>query len=411
MNVCILTSTTEAHLTGGTETHCRLISEGAAAAGHRVTVITSRHPEGKASEEKNGVKTWYLPGTNSSMSVRWAARWRLESLKKLRELHAGSPFDLVWAENLSGWHCSSRRSGLALPLVSLMNGPGVRDGLKSEFNRVSTTRELAAFAARTLPQLLLFYLPWFRRTVKGSDALIAVSPESADSIKAEFPYSAAKIYAVCNGIDTALFRPDPAAGAKVLERFGFSGASPVLLMAGVVNKQKGFHLGLEAFRRIKEKIGGARLLIAGDGPERAALERVSASLGLAGAVAFCGHVPQTGLARYYNACDALLNPTLRVEGHPLVVLEALACGKPVITALIGGTASTIVDGESGFFFKPGDVGAMTERCLLLFSDRHRLAAMSANARARALAEFSMGKMVQEYLRISEAVIAGFKGGA
>ncbi len=409
MNICILSTTTEAHLAGGSETHCRLMSEGAAAAGHRVTLLTTRHPEGKASEEKNGVRTLYLDGTDHSMSVRWAARWRLKSLEKLKEMHASAPFDIVWAENLSGWHCSAARSGLALPLVTIMNGPGVRDGLRSEFNRVSTAGELAAFALKTLPQNLLFYLPWFYNTIKGSDALIAVSPESAGSIKAEFSFAAAKIYAVCNGIDTALFKPDPAAGAKTLARHGFSGAWPVILMAGVLHKQKGFHLGLEAFRRIKEKMSGARLLIAGGGPERASLESLSVSLGLSGSAAFCGHVPQSGQPEYYNACDIFLNPTLRVEGHPLVALEALSCGKPVVTAAIGGTASTIVDGESGFFFKPGDVEAMTEKCLRLFSDRVLLAAMSASARARALSEFSVEKMVREYLRITAEVIGGFKG--
>lgn len=404
MNICALSTTTEAHLAGGSETHCRLMCEGAAAAGHAVTLLTTRHPGGKVSEEKNGVKTRYLGGTDSSMSVRWAARWRLESLAQLRELHSQSPFDIIWAENLAGWHCAAPGSGLGLPLVTIMNGPGVRDGLRSEFNRISTAGEFAVFAARVLPQTLLFYLPWFYRTVKGSDALIAVSPESAASIKAEFSFAAAKIHAVCNGIDTGLFRPDPAAGARALKRHGFPGASPVILMAGVLHKQKGFHLGLESFSRIKEKISGARLLIAGDGPARASLERQAASLGLAGTVAFCGHVPQTGLAEYYNACDIFLNPTLRVEGHPLVALEALACGKPVITAAIGGTTSTITDGESGFFFEPGDVGAMTEKCLRLLADRDLLAGMSANARARALSEFSVEKMVREYLRISEAVL-------
>ncbi|KAF0126997.1 MAG: hypothetical protein FD189_762 [Elusimicrobia bacterium] len=409
MNICILSTTTEAHLAGGSEMHCRLISEGAAADGHRVTLLTTRHPEGKAAEEKNGVRTLYLDGTDHSMSVRWAARWRLKSLEKLRELHAASRFDVLWAENLSGWHCSASRSGLALPLVTIMNGPGVRDGLRSEFNRVSTAGELAVFAVKILPQTLLFYLPWFYHTVKGADALIAVSPESANSIKAEFSFAAAKLHTVYNGIDVGLFRPDPPAGARTLERYGFSGAWPVLLMAGVLHKQKGFHLGLEAFRRIRDKISGARLLIAGDGPERASLESLSVSSGLAGTVAFCGHVPQPALPEYYNACDLFLNPTLRVEGHPLVALEALACGKPVVTAAIGGTLSTIVDGENGFFFKPGDVDAMTEKCLRLFADRNLLAAMSASARSRALSKFSVGKMVREYLRISAVVIDSFKG--
>jgi teichuronic acid biosynthesis glycosyltransferase TuaC len=140
-----------------------------------------------------------------------------------------------------------------------------------------------------------------------------------------------------NGVDLTRFR--------VLERealrhqLGLTG--PTLLSAGNLIELKGHHLAIEALAQLPHW----QLVIAGKGPLAAELEQRARALGLAARVRFTGPLSQQRLIDYYNAADALLLASSR-EGMPNVVLEAMACGLPVIATAVGGVPE-ILDAEVG----------------------------------------------------------------
>jgi len=168
--------------------------------------------------------------------------------------------------------------------------------------------------------------------------------------------------------------------AALREELGLDGN--VLVFAGRLGPQKDVGTLLEALVRVP----AVTLAIAGDGPERAALERRAGELGLDGRVRFLGTVPRDTVLRLFGAADASVLPSAW-ENFPHTVVEALAVGCPVIATAVGGVPEVVVDGENGLLVPARDSQALAAAIGRFFSDaglRERLAA----AAARSVASYS-----------------------
>lgn len=156
---------------------------------------------------------------------------------------------------------------------------------------------------------------------------------------------AARIHTLRNGVDLAHFRPRDSDSAR--RKYNVAGTAPVLLSVGHLIERKGHHLVIEALARLPS----AWLLIAGDGPERAALELLAVRLGVAARVRFLGRVAHDALAEIYNAADLLVLASSR-EGWANVLLEAMACGTPVVATKVWGTPEMVADPAAGHLVEP-----------------------------------------------------------
>lgn len=403
MRIAVLCTATTRHQAGGTEVHAEFIARLAAAKGHTVTCITSAREDGAEQETKDGYTTCYLPGTDHRMSRSQAPAWWRESAKKISELAAKDGLDVIWAENLSGQYYASRfRERVGVPVISIIQGLGVAGEIKSAYGRVDSFGELAYFLTRYAAQIVFYYIPRFRRMVRFSDRLIAISRETLEAVAAEYPSAREKLRLVYNFIDTRRFRPDAELRDRTRAALGIPRDARLLLLCGVAHRQKGFHIGVEAFKRVLGEIPGARLLLVGNGPELPALKKLVSDEKLEASVIFAGNVPNENLPAYYNAADLYLNPTLRQEGLGIVIIEAMACGLPSVVSRIGGTGSTIDDGVSGFFVPAGDAAALGVRAVEVLKNKELARAMSAAAREKALRVFSE-KNIDHYLEISREI--------
>jgi teichuronic acid biosynthesis glycosyltransferase TuaC len=167
---------------------------------------------------------------------------------------------------------------------------------------------------------------------QAADGLLAVSARlKGDMVALGLPADRIRVHH--NGVDLTLFSPLDRSDAK--RRLGIEG--PLIVTIGTLIRRKGQHLAIEALRHLP----GATLLLIGEGPDRAALERQSSEPGLAGRVRFLGSIPQSEIPLHLSAADLMLLPTER-EGLANVWLESLACGTPVVTTDVGG-ASELFD--------------------------------------------------------------------
>jgi glycosyltransferase involved in cell wall biosynthesis len=157
-------------------------------------------------------------------------------------------------------------------------------------------------------------------------------------------------------------------------------------------RQKGVRYALDALARSKS---ATVLRIVGDGPERAQLESMAASLGLHGRVEFTGWVARSQLSTHYQWADALVLPTFE-EGMANVVLEALAAGLPVITTDIYANRGLIDSGITGFLVPPADVGAIAAAFDRLAEDPALVRKLGGNSRARAF-DWSWEGVSERYL--------------
>jgi glycosyltransferase involved in cell wall biosynthesis len=145
-----------------------------------------------------------------------------------------------------------------------------------------------------------------------------------------------------------------------------------LVFAGRLGPQKAVGVLLEAL----SGVDGVSLVVAGDGPERAGLERRATELGVDGRVRFLGGVPRETVLQLFAAADASVLPSAW-ENFPHTVVEALSVGCPVIATSVGGVPEVVRDGENGLLVAPNDAPALRDAIQRFFSDpelRQRLAA-------------------------------------
>jgi glycosyltransferase involved in cell wall biosynthesis len=223
------------------------------------------------------------------------------------------------------------------------------------------------------------------------DRYIAVSRGMAEEMGAAVA-GPRRVVVVHNAIETAAFRRPGPDGSE-------SGAEerPVVLALARLHRRKGIDHLLEAAARLP----GADFLIAGDGPERAALEEQAARLGLGDRVRFLG--TRTDVAELLRMSSIFVLPSL-AEGLPVSVIEAMAAGRAVVATDIPGTNEIVVDGETGLLVPPGDPHALTGALGRLLDDAALRREMGSAGRERVERDFSAAAMVRRIEALYDEVL-------
>jgi glycosyltransferase involved in cell wall biosynthesis len=181
---------------------------------------------------------------------------------------------------------------------------------------------------------------------------------------------------------------------ELRRELGFDGTT--LVFAGRLGPQKALGTLLQALVDVPD----ARLVVAGDGPEREPLEGLARTLELDGRVSFLGAVSRDRVLRLFGAADACVLPSAW-ENLPHTVVEALAVGCPVIATSVGGVPEVVRDGENGLLVPPGDPGALASAIARLLSDhalRGRLAAAAPGSVAAHSEEAVFARIEDELQR-------------
>lgn len=266
------------------------------------------------------------------------------------------------------------------------------------FNRplVITARgsDLNLFGRDAWPRLLM------QRAAAVSGASIGVCQALVEVLKG-WGADAARLHVIRNGVDTVRFQPLPQAQARAA--LGLHG-DPLLLSVGHLVPVKGHDLSVQALARLTARWPGIRLCFVGDGPLRADLQAQAAALGIAEHLRFAGAVPNQELATWYSAADALLLSS-RSEGWANVLLEAMACGTPVVATDVGGTAEVLASPVAGQLVPPLDPAAIADGLEALLNDPPDRAAVRAYAEG-----FGWQETTDAQLRLFRDVLALAPGG-
>jgi glycosyltransferase involved in cell wall biosynthesis len=182
-------------------------------------------------------------------------------------------------------------------------------------------------------------IEWAARRAAGS---IGVCAALMDVLRG-WGHDPAKLHTLRNGVDLERFRPLPQ--GQMRAELGVGG-EPLLLSVGHLIERKGHHVAIEALAKLAKARPDARLVIIGEGEERAALTALAARLGVADKVRLTGSLPNTELLKWYSAADVLLLCSSR-EGWANVLLESMACGTPVVATDIWGTPEVVAAPEAG----------------------------------------------------------------
>ena len=266
--------------------------------------------------------------------------WQWKAYRAARKLHAAVGFDLAHHVTFVTWRAPSFLSLLPIPFIwgPVGGGGSIPPGLRGELGWKGRVfegfRHLAARVSR--------WDPFVRLTMRRATAILAANQETA----ALFPARCRDKIRVMLGIGMAgTEKAEPVA----LDR---NGESFVVLFVALLRPLKGGTLAMKAFHRLARSRPNALLVIVGDGAERSRLAALARELGVAERVRFLGGLPRPQVLGCMQACDVLLHPSLRDSGG-LVLLEAMAQGKPLVCLDLGGPGE-IVTAECGLKVQPGN---------------------------------------------------------
>ncbi len=242
-----------------------------------------------------------------------------------------------------------------------------------------------------------------------SSRVIVPSEASKQLVMQTEKIPAGAIRVLYNGVDTSRYMP-PGTEARAEARLEF-GVKDYELLIGVVGRlspeKGGMDNLIRAAYRLGEQRSNVRLLIVGDGPVRAELEKLDAELhdgdgGRESTVIFAG--ARQDIARLLGAMDMFVLPSLN-EALPIVILEAMAVGLPVVATRVGGVPEIVQDGATGLLVAPGDEAALLTALNRLADDNALRAKMADAGREQVRGKFTIEQMVRNLEIIYEELLA------
>lgn len=350
-----------------------LASEGVAR-GHQVRVVTVQHPRADlnsfiAELEGCGVET---------VLVKVSGRQYLKEFQAISRLLAQDPPDVLHTHGyrcdiLHGWH--ARRRGIAT--VSTLHGSSRMGGLSHFFEWVQL------------------------RALRRFDGVVAVSKPLAEELRT-LGIPTDRLHMVPN----AWAPPEsPLSRSESRDQLGLQGVpDPIIGWVGRLIRIKGCDRFLEALVQIKKLRWNA--IIIGHGPERSALEAWVQEQGLSERVRFLGSVPNA--ARFFSAFDLQVLSS-RSEGTPMVVLEAMGAGVPMVATAVGGVPYLLEDGEDGWVVSPESPGALADALRLALTDAGDRERRAQNARRKVASEYSAERWMERHEEVYTQSITRLAG--
>lgn len=372
MNIALFASAFHPHV-GGVEELVRQLAHAYRRKGHRAIVVTNRWPpELLEFEEYEGIPVYRFAMRTPGGSLRERAKYQFthaSTERRMLDVLRRHAVDLLHVQCVSanGYYAQVARRALRLPLVVTAQGERTMDA--------GQIYQRSAFMNRMLCALLV-----------EADHITACSRHTLDDLQGWYGQPLGpRAQVIYNGIDLSSFAaPEP-----------YPHTRPYILGIGRLVPQKGFDILLHAFVQADQT--SHDLLLAGDGPERTALESLAADLGLGDRVQFIGRADRPTAVSLFAGCSFFVLPS-RQEPQGIVNLEAMAAGKAVLASRVGGVPEIVRDGETGMLVPAEDVPALAQAITRLAADAPLRQTLGAAGRERAKA-FDWDAIAQQYLSI------------
>lgn len=244
----------------------------------------------------------------------------------------------------------------------------------------------------------LFYRPFLRRMLRLADRIVVASPQVAQYASELQPFRD-KCVVIPYAMNPDQHAPTPAHAERIAALR--ANPRPLVLFVGRLVAYKGVDVLLRAIVGVD-----ARLAVVGDGPLRGELESLAHTLGIAERTTFVGNADATELTALYNACDVFVLPSVtRAEAFGMVQLEAMSCGKSVVsTNLPSGVPWVNQHDVTGLVVEPGDVQQLATAIGRLLADATLRDRLGAQGRARVEQEFSIRRLVDQTTGLYRAVV-------
>jgi teichuronic acid biosynthesis glycosyltransferase TuaC len=315
-----------------------------------------------------------LPG---NFYNRWSGLAAFRAMKsKALELHKSSKFDVIYATDFFP------NGNAAVRLAKCLKLPAACLGIGVDVN-------ITAFSSKTIYR-------HFVRTAKALDGTLSCGQSVAERIKAVTGKNPLCVYGV---LDLNEFSPVP---DKIPARkeLNLPPDKIIALYAGYLTKRKGVYDLLEAIYRVQKKRPDILLVICGAGPEEASLKRLIREKGMERTVHMTGEIEPERMNKWMQASDLFVLAS-HTEGMPNVVMEAMACGLPVIATAVGGLPEAVGDCDGVILVPPENIDELEKAITKIINDNQLKVNMGIAARKRAEEKFGAKRnacLILDYLQ-------------
>ena len=329
--------------------------------GHRLTVVTSK--EGWLSQRlaESEIEALVIPKRRRLDFTRLGQILRVARERQVDVIHAHEFQSIVGAAMVALWG--------RFPLVATVHG---REYIASRRRRV-----LIRLAGQMCRQL------------------VAVSQATRDFLVRDLKIPQSKVTTIYNGVDAERYK-QVSADEKTRQALGIPAGARVIGTVGSLYPVKGQTYLLQAMARVVHRFPQTVCLIAGRGELSEALRREANALNLNGNLKLLGY--RTDVPELLSAMELFVLPSLS-EGLPLSLLEAQACGLPVVASDVGGNSEVVEEGKSGYLVPPSHSDVLADRILSLLENPATAVAMGDHGRKRVQEIFSLQSMARNYLSL------------
>ncbi len=353
---------------GGVENYVLNISRALVKRGHRVKVVCANEPRSDLTQI-DGIEIERLPylckraNTNLSLSLPIAL-----FKEKFDVIHAHIP--TPWSADWSAFHALLRNKPLFLSYYNDIVGEGFNDGLAQIYNRT-----------------------FLRGVLKIAGKIFILQPDYIKASKYLNPFRD-KIEVLPCGIDLNRFAP----------RYGAKKPLTIFFLSILdeFHKYKGLMDLLHAVAQVKQKIPNIQLIVGGEGKLKNFYKSLTSALGIQANVEFIGFIPDEDLNRYYQSASVFALPsTTHQEGFGMVLLEALACGTPVISTPLVGVAQELERYQCGVVVNPHNPTELSSALLDLLTHEKRRQTLAKNGRKLVEEKYSWNRIVEKLEKFYE----------
>lgn len=350
------------------------------------TIAASHGPQAAELDRTHNLDVVRLPLTltdwgmtsPSCLAAYWRAFWSVAHVVKdrgIERIHAGRCVPC-------GWIALGLKQLYGIPYDCYVHGEDANVASSGVADGVLSSRQL-----RLMTKLVL----------KNVDRVIANSHNSARIVRDQWGVPAERVQLLHPGCDTNYFVPVPKS-REIRDQLGWGGR-PVIVTAGRLQKRKGQDMVIRALSTIRQAIPDVLFAIIGDGEEREPLKALTIAEGQQDHVLFMGKVSDEVLKQSYQQADLFVLANRQVgtdiEGFGMVLLEAQACGTPVVAGASGGTAETMHQGETGYVVPCDEPDELAALLIQLLSNPARLEAMGKAARSWVEEQFDWEVLAQQ----------------
>ncbi len=211
---------------------------------------------------------------------------------------------------------------------------------------------------------------------------------------------------VPNGVDPFVFKPDDR-GQAIRAEYGIPSHARVILFVGSLDRAHHFK-GIEHLIRVFYTMDDREvyLVFVGEGDMKNYFMRVASELGLAEQVIFVGNVPNSKLPPYYSAADLVVLPSFPPESFGVVLLEAMACARPVVAHNIPGVRTVVSDGRDGFLVRPGDAEDLAYKMQILLHNPFLRQEMGMHGRNKVKERYTWERIGEQLEELYRQVLDG-----